>query len=367
MPRAMNRRDFFRTTGASPFVMGASGTQKNRDGTPHFTQRSRFSIPRIVLSSDVSSRVGLIKGNDRKQNMLECLDQIKGDIRQGIGNKQVVIKTNFTMSNAPADTHVEIVRAICDTISPFYTKKIIVTESQGGQRPVQSDWAQFDYYALEDEYNIELRDGWDDPHSPLTILDWNWQPRQVLVNEFWRSADVYLISAAVLKRHVTAVVSLSLKNVLMGSIWNQNGINHRVHMHVGMRWDNPALSMNRWDDPVFAQQFQLDQFLIGQHTAPDLAVIDGWEGMEIEETHGPLVDSRLALASTDFLAADRVGCALMNVDFEHVGALNHCYNASMGNADLRKIQILGHTIDACRKRYREDPRTTIQRLHWKTE
>ena len=63
-------------------------------------------------------------------------------------------------------------------------------------------------------------------------------------------------------------------------------------------------------------------------------VIDGFEGMEGE---GPLkgtpVASRIAIASTDFVAADRIGVEAMGVDPTWVGYLGYCCDAGLGQYD----------------------------------
>jgi uncharacterized protein (DUF362 family) len=78
---------------------------------------------------------------------------------------------------------------------------------------------------------------------------------------------------------------------------------------------------------------------------PDLAVIDGFEGME---GNGPVggtpVEHRVCVVSQDWLAADRVGVELMGIDFAKVGYLNYCAQAGLGEADLRRITILGEPI-----------------------
>jgi len=43
-------------------------------------------LPRILKQSDEPSRVAVVKGNDRRQNMLEALDLIIEDIKSGIGD-----------------------------------------------------------------------------------------------------------------------------------------------------------------------------------------------------------------------------------------------------------------------------------------
>ena len=66
---------------------------------------------------------------------------------------------------------------------------------------------------------------------------------------------------------------------------------------------------------------------------PHLSVIDGFEGMEgrWSKLRGTPVDPQdLRIASTDWLAADRVGIELMGIDFARVGYLNFCAEAGLG-------------------------------------
>ncbi len=66
------------------------------------------------------------------------------------------------------------------------------------------------------------------------------------------------------------------------------------------------------------------------------------------EGDGPIrgtpVESRLAIAGTDFLAADRVGTELMGFDFSKIGHLWYCARVQTGQADLSKIEIAAETI-----------------------
>jgi len=83
------------------------------------------------------------------------------------------------------------------------------------------------------------------------------------------------------------------------------------------------------------------------------AVIDGYEGMEGNgPAQGTPVASKLAIASTDFVAADRVGVDCMGVNPEWVGYLRYCGQAGLGNYDLAKIDIRGASIASLQKKYR---------------
>jgi uncharacterized protein (DUF362 family) len=94
-------------------------------------------------------------------------------------------------------------------------------------------------------------------------------------------------------------------------------------------------------------------------------VIDGFEGMEGE---GPLrgtpVASRVAIASTDFVAADRVGVEAMGINPDWPGYLRYCCDAGLGQYDLARIDLRGRVeIAAIRKSYKLHPRVDKQ-IEW---
>ena len=75
---------------------------------------------------------------------------------------------------------------------------------------------------------------------------------------------------------------------------------------------------------------------------PDLAVLDGVVGMEGNgPVRGTPVEQGVCLASTDWLAADRLGVELMGMDYSEVKYLQWCANAGMGIDDLSRIKVTG--------------------------
>ena len=83
-----------------------------------------------------------------------------------------------------------------------------------------------------------------------------------------------------------------------------------------------------------------------------LAVIDGWFGME---GNGPVdgtpVEMGLALANTDFVAADALGASLMGFDPSEVGYMTYA-RGRLGEGDLSKIRVVGEEPSLFRKKFR---------------
>jgi uncharacterized protein (DUF362 family) len=82
-------------------------------------------------------------------------------------------------------------------------------------------------------------------------------------------------------------------------------------------------------------------------------LLDGWEGMEGDGPgSGTLVPSRIAIASTDFIAADRVGLEVMGINPEWVGYLAFCGQAGLGQCDLSRIEIRGAKLGKVARKYK---------------
>jgi uncharacterized protein (DUF362 family) len=105
----------------------------------------------------------------------------------------------------------------------------------------------------------------------------------------------------------------------------------------------------------------LNLALLAPHVVPHLSVIDGFEAMEGNgPSEGDPVPWRIALASTDALAADVTTAALMGFDPDEVGYLHYCKKMGLGVGELDRIQIVGNTTMAgCARRFR--PHHTVHR------
>ena len=103
-------------------------------------------------------------------------------------------------------------------------------------------------------------------------------------------------------------------------------------------------------------------FKLSKILRPHLALLDGFEGME---GNGPVagdpVDHRIAIASTDWLAADCMAAAMMGFEIGKIGYLTFCARAGMGQADLNKVEVLGEKIADHIRSYR--PHDTVERQY----
>jgi uncharacterized protein (DUF362 family) len=144
-----------------------------------------------------------------------------------------------------------------------------------------------------------------------------------------------------LKTHNTVVATLSVKNMTLGAPLHQ-----------------APKETPRWNDKRKyhhgVRQTHYNMFLTAQALKPfwGATLIDGYEGMEGNGPgSGTPVAHRVAIASTDYVAADRVGVESMGINPEWIGYLQFCTMFGVGQYDINKIDIRGEKIAAIQKKY----------------
>ncbi len=292
------------------------------------------------------SRVSLIKGDDRREIARKSLDLIADDIQKGLGFRQPVIKPNLVSSKIQlASSHVEQIRGILDFLSSIYRGKIIIAEAVPASCDTQEAYANFGYARLLSEYNVELIDLNKGPFETCSIIGRHKKKIAVRLSSLLLDNENYIISAAKMKTHDDVVVTLSLKNIAVGSIAGKD----KEYVHQGVKQTNVIIAG------------------LAGRVKTDLAVIDGFEGMEGDgPISGDPVHLGISIAGIDPLAADRVACEIMGVDFEDVGYLHYCAEQGVGEADLNRIEVLGGRLRECIRPFKL-PRLVDELYGWKSE
>jgi len=282
-------------------------------------------------------RVALVRGDDRQKNIRNALEWIAADI--DLKGRRPILKVNFVSTYKPLSaTHPDAVRPIVEFLRDRGHKNIGIAEG-ATVGTTSRGFREYGYDVLAKEYGLELID-LNEPESwkVVFVLHPDMKPHPVKIASPMVDPNHYIISVTRPKSHLQVGVTLTAKNVIMGSIM----IMDKNRMH-------PSEAANRVLD--------YNLFTVMQHLHIDLGVIDGFEGME---GNGPLngepVDHRVAVAGTDFLAVDRVGAEIMGADFDDIRYLNYLWDWGFGEADLDKIQIMGETIENCRREYKMAPR-----------
>jgi len=288
------------------------------------------------------SKVALTRGDSRRKNIFESLKLIEKEIREKVEGKKVLIKPNLTSSSVQkAATHVDQIRGILDFLSEIYEGRITIAE--GSSEDTLEGFRNFGYFKLKDEYELpmEFIDLNEDDFEIETIS----KSASVRVSKTCLDPSSFVISAAKLKTHDAVVTTLSIKNLVMGMVMSRD----KQEVHQGI------------------QEINHNLLLLAEKRMPDLGSIDGFYGMEGQgPVDGNMVRCAVAIASTDSLAADRVGLELMGIDPEDVGYLTYCGRRNLGEYDLGKIDIVGTELEECRSEKKFRLHSTIKRqLLWK--
>lgn len=284
------------------------------------------------------TRVSLIKGEDRRENISASLELIADDIKQRLSSKQPVIKPNFVSPAIQlASSHADQMRGILDFLTRIYHGTIIIAEASCYD--TKEAYANFGYHDLLREYDVRLVDLNDGPFETVSISGNGVKALELRIAGLLLDAGACVISAAKMKTHDTVVVSLSVKNLAMGSIFSDE----KKAVHQGIKETNRYIAE------------------IAELIWPDLSIIDGFEGMEGDgPTRGDPVSLGVAIASTDALAVDRVACEIMGVDFHSVGYLHYCAEKGLGEAELNRIEVLGERVSDCVRPFRLHHRVSEQ-------
>jgi uncharacterized protein (DUF362 family) len=303
------------------------------------------------------SVVAVVSGESRRRNVCDSLVAIEDQILPVLKSKRyVVIKPNIVNTmNQLASTHVDALHGILDFLGPRFKGPVVIAESSAGFTTEGYD--HFRYREVIGEHKprqvslVDLNE--EGKYETHTILNGDLHAVPVRLAARLLDPEAYIICSAILKTHNTVVATLSIKNMALGA-----------PLH------SPRKATQGWNDKRLyhggVRQTHVDIMLTAQRLQPcwGAAVIDGYEGMEGNGPNdGSLVPSRLAIASTDYIAADRVGLAAMGIDPSWLGYLRFCARCGLGQYDLATIDVRGTRLADVARKYRMSDE--IQReLRW---
>jgi uncharacterized protein (DUF362 family) len=297
-------------------------------------------------SSARRSVVSVANGTSRRSNVEQSLVAIEDQIMPVLKTKKrVVIKPNIvSTSNQLASTHVDALHGILDFLGPRFKGPVVIAESSAGYATEGYD--HFGYGKLVPEHKplevglLDLNE--EGKYLTHTILNGDLHMVPVRLAARLLDPEAFVICSAILKTHNTVVATLSIKNMALGA-----------PLH-NARKESPG-----WSDKRLyhggVRQTHVDIAMTAERLHPcwGATVLDGWEGMEGNGPGGgTLVPSRIAIASTDYVAADRVGMQTMSVNPEWVGYLGFCARSGLGQDDLSKIEIRGAKLADVTRKYK---------------
>jgi len=315
-------------------------------------------LPQWLRGADPRSGdsvVALTTGIDRRENLLRALEHIRAEVLRAVGGRRLLIKPNMVNysgawgGNAElSSSHVEQLEIVIDWFRHLGFRDMVVAESTPNGLALDG-FETLGYTRLSNRNGVVFKDLNEEGYI---IKDIRGTAGTVRVSRLIADDRYFKVSLGKLKTHNNAVATFSGKNIFMCS----PVIDVKNFRNAGGRSDKGRMhgSTN--------QDLHDNLFLLAWHgIRPDLAVIDGHEGMEGEgPIWGDKVESHVAVASLDWLAADRVCCELIGVEAslaargltpELPAYLRYCAQAGMGAFALDRIELRGATLDGLCRTY----------------
>lgn len=336
------RRDFLKILGTGTAGSLCLGTTHSLANISNISEPIRSDDHPPYKKHMDPATVSLVKGNDRREIIYQSMMNIKDDIIEAIGEKKVLIKPNMVVYGKPGcETDPDAVRGVLDFLQKHVKSEIIVGEATASRDHTTMDCFEgYGYFPLRDEYGIELVDLNLAPNEKRFILSENNTPVPIRVISDLLNPDVFVISLARMKVHVHAYVTLSLKNVLMAAPVNDY-TNPEKSWKTGDKFSMHVNDESPPTDPLF-----YNLYLLSQHVYPDLAVIDGFQGMsDSGPVGGRMVNSQVAVTGLDALATDVTAIRVMGLNPDIVPYLNFMKEAGIGQGFQDKIKLVGTPLN----------------------
>jgi uncharacterized protein (DUF362 family) len=328
--------------------------------------------------------VALVKGRDRYRNISEALALLG---KEAVCGARHVIKPNFvSVEVQQASTHREAVRAVLDFVRRHSDSPVIIAEGAAASDTFKG-YENFGFMGLAEKYDgIEFRDLNRDAYEVITLYDQDFKVTPVRVAKTILESD-NRISLTIPKTHDTAIVTLGLKNMAVGSLIRDmkpslTNVVSRVCdrlLSLVPSWMKPLFSFQTLSHLGFARlsgsdKVKLHQGYLNMHLflyqlvriiPPHLCVLDGFTAME---GNGPVsggrVDWHVAIAGTDPVAVDTLAAYLMGFDPQSIGYLYFCSRDELGQGDISKINMVGTPLEECRRSFKPH-RSYGAQLGWK--
>ena len=327
----------------------------------------------------MESEVSIAKGDDRRQNIRRSLELIESQIRLG---DRIVIKPNMVSTTKPLSaTHAEALEEVLQFVCERTDREIVVAEGCAMADAMKG----FEIYGLAEvakHYGARLVDLNRDQYVEVEVVDRDLSPITLRYARTVAESDCR-ISLAPMKTHDVVVATLSLKNLVMGSLIRESSGRLERLMYRLSHWVRPSDALYprhfgwvvrhvlRSDKLTMHQTYasmNYNLFLIAKEFPVHLAILDGFTAMEGRgPTEGTPVDLRVAVASTDFIAADSVGARIMGFDPEEIGYLHHAIAGGLGEGSLDRIRILGERLEDCIRPLEPHPNYLQQRAWQRPE
>jgi len=328
----MSRRDFIKLlVGGAITVIGAGVAW-------HLLERSRKSTEVEVLEREVrknvfieegKSLVSVVKGKNVKKAVKKAIELLGGLDKLIKSDDVVLLKPNVGFSNIDAVTTPEVLAAVIEVVKEVGPKKIIIAESAVRGRDTTFNFKVTGIAKVAEKYNVELIDLKKSKNLVKAktrggkILD------KISTYKEVYDADV-IISIPKLKRHIEAITTVSLKNMMGILPDSEKGLFHNLGLHQCIADLNTVFK-------------------------PDLCIVDATQVMTVSGPgRGKMVRADTILASGDPVAVDLIASKILfeieglDKPLERALKIPHLKRAAelgVGVIEVNKIKLIEREIN----------------------
>lgn len=292
------------------------------------------------------SKVVVVRSKSHYHGVKEALEPLREEIKKKMkGKRQIVIKPNFVSTNIELSaTHVEAVKALLDFISDHTTSKIVIAEGPASAK-IEEGLRNYNYYEELKDYGVEYIDLNEDKHIEVKVWDSDLEKKlEVRVAKTIIDSD-FRISICRPKTHDTVIVTLSIKNIVVGSLINHD----KSKIHKGYKAINLTIA-------------ELTKLV-----KPHLSIMDGYIGMQGDgPVFGEEIMSKFAIAGLDPIAVDAVTARLMGFEPLEIGYLYYLNKWGEGIAKINEIKVIGGKIEDLSVKFKPH-RTYLSQKNWKVD
>ena len=242
-------------------------------------------------------QVSVVKTGEREKGIRQAVELL-GNVGNPFAGKQVVLKPNFNSDDPfPGSTHNDTLRALVDLLREFDAEKITVADRSGGSWVTAEVLAKKGIPKLAAELGVELvaTDGLPPEEWERVDLPNSHWKRGVEVPKLFLTAEAILQTCCLKTHQFGGHFTLSLKNA------------------VGVIAKNSMFDDYAYMRELHGSPFQREMIAeINQCYTPDLVVMDALKAfVQGGPATGTCVSPGLILASTDRIAIDAVGVAVL--------------------------------------------------------
>ncbi len=350
-----------------------------------------------------TATVAVVRSDNRRGAVAEALALIAGDLRDRV-TPDVLVKPNLVSHRRQLpSTHADTLSAALDAVLAAGARRVVVAE---GASDATAGFGRFGYREETAGRPVEYLDlnrdetAWD----RLELAGVDGSPLVARVSRTVASAGCR-VSLALMKTHVTSMVTFSLKNML-SSIHLDDRI--MMHGHAGggngyRGWKRLVVEFLKGDSFLVnaltraqgrvrnaqatllgkgrpdawrrlkpaevgylrsVEAMNRNLVALSRVVKPHVSLVDGFVAMHREgPRHGTPIRLGTVVAGTDAVAVDAVAAAVMGFDPGSIGYLRYAGAAGLGVADLDAIAIVGDPLATVARRCVPHSNHAIQR-HW---